>query len=380
MLLSEHWPIAWGRFQLSLDFNDKNIIAVVVTVEATGQEAATQLPTITPNPSPGVAANINIGSPPARDEVEHIVRLFQGLLGFFCHLEIDFDHPKIDWIGETDEERSRLQLFSYSVQTNKPDPFLPRRLGFDLVVRCALGTHESERLEIPLSFVRKADRDLRADRYIEAFYSLFFFLETLFAPGYSNPNRVKEKMLKAPEVFGAITYAKQVAVPQRGRPSQETLKLLNMPEKDVINHFVDLRGTLHHHALQRAWHPDKQRRYRDEIWFLRDVVQKIAMDMINPILFSDRHDADAMKSAEDSGAILEFLVDAVGIRDGRAHELPSLPVRLAGQKTSYDKISGIEREFRARVSATFPGVDIVQYRIVSKDRDRVFAEYKRAQG
>jgi len=368
LLLTEHWPISWGPYQLEWQVKEGRAEAVSVRVKA----PASSLPRITRNPQPGVTAAINLGSPPYRAEVDQFLRSFRGLLGFFTRIEIDFDHPQLNWEAENDDEKAQLALYSFSSQMAKPDRFALRHLPFDLVVRSVLATEAIADIEIPLSFVRKADRDLHNERYIEAFYSLFFFLETLYAPGYSNPKQVAKRFESSKPILDAIAHVRRSA---KATTERGIKRFQNSDSTEIISYFVKLRGSLHHHSQANQWHPDKQRIYKDEVWFLREVVQKIAMDKIMPILFSDKWQSAAMKSAEKAGAIQKFRLVPLGIKDRQATMLEPLFYNVPGRRPSHDLIRGVEKDFRSRAPQLFPQTEIIAYRIYSDASPVILANY-----
>jgi hypothetical protein len=231
-----------------------------------------------------------------------------------------------------------------------------------------------------MSFARKADRDLHSDRYIEAFYSLFFFLETLFAPGFSDPKIVKKKLLESGEVRAGIVDAKQ-QTNELERSSQNRSKFLSLTDEQIIEHFVNLRGKLHHHALPRAekWHPEKHAEFKDDTWFLRRIVQKIALEKIVPMLFSKESNEFVLNSANASGAMLEFKVEILG-GEGREEVLRTINVRQPGAVVTPDAVNAVNRTLRKTLQRLPEIFQLAGYRIMSADGTERLAEYKRTVG
>jgi hypothetical protein len=209
LLLDEAWPISWGRYYVQFRITAGRVDGIVVTVRPSAPDEWIP-PSVTAKPALGVAANINVGSPPLYREVEELLRTLQGVLGLFSHVEIDFSRQTIEWEPENDEEREQLNLHSISRKKEKPDIMEPIRLAYDLIARCILSAQAASHFEIPLSFLRKGLQEIYNERYIEAYYSFFFFLETLFAPGLSNPRMVKLKFKEAAPVRNALVHTKRI--------------------------------------------------------------------------------------------------------------------------------------------------------------------------
>jgi hypothetical protein len=265
IFMPQHWPISWDRYRVTWTVKDGKAESVTVAVRTTDLSG---IPRIEQNPKPGFAATIHIGHQPYHEEVESIVRTASGILGFFAEADIAFDRPSIAWEGETAEEREKLKMLSFNVGPGEREESLP--ISYDLVVRCFLSALPASEKEVPLSFMAKGRRDMLAERYIDAYYSHYFFLETQFAPGYSDPKKVKAKFNAAPEITSAMQEARRMAASEQGRVRQMA-DLLKLSDPKLVEHLVDTRGRLHHHALPRrkgSWHPDKHVEFQAEALFL----------------------------------------------------------------------------------------------------------------
>ena len=239
LLLSEPWPLELGKYELSWRVDDNGLVSKVIVEARTNDLSA--LSTIKPSSKPGIAADITIGVHAERAEIEELVRTAEGVLALFCHIDIDFDGVETEWEGETDEERSRIKLYSFKHSVLKPDVNAPRNLEYDLVARSVAAASSITSYETPLSFLRKANHDLVSGRYIDAFYNYFLFLETQFAPGYSNPKQVKEKFGASPEIVTALAQARKEVEADKRRDPATASKLNALSDAEVIGLLVDLR-------------------------------------------------------------------------------------------------------------------------------------------
>jgi hypothetical protein len=373
IFLPQHWPVAWDRFRVTWTIKDGKAEFVTVAVRTADLSS---LPRIERNPRPGLAANILFGVQPHQDEVESILRTACGLLGFFADADIDFDRPRIEWEGETAEECQQLQLFSFSVGHSDREEPLP--IGFDLVARCFLSAVQASDREVPLRFMAKGRRDLRAGRYIDAYYGYYFFLETQFAPGYSDPKKVKRRFKEASEIMAAIGKARKLATRERGRVRQMA-KLIKLSDDELIEHLVDTRGRLHHHALPRkagSWHPDKHNEFEAEALFVSYLANEVAQRQNMPILFSDTINAQLGAAARQEGVEYTYLVEASGGGDRQGlGGLPLLRISLPTLSPTHGALVALEEELR-REGSLYDRKFIRGYTIKSTDGSKVFARYQ----
>jgi hypothetical protein len=373
IFLPEHWPISWDRYRVTWTVKDGKAESVTVAVRTTDLSG---LPRIEQHPEPGLAANIHIGHQPHHDEVESILRTACGLLGFFAHADIDFDRPTIAWEGETAEERAKLQMYSYKVEPAVPKESLP--ISYDLIARCFLSAIPASEKEIPLSFVGKGRREMRAGRYIDAYYSYFFFFETQFAPGFSDPKKVGAKFKAAPEFAGAMEEARKLGMSEVRRV-RRMAELLKLSDEALIDHLVETRGKLHHHALPRkkgSWHPEKHDEFEAEALFLSFVAYIVSQRQNLPILFDDAITEQMKDGAKQEGAEYTYLVEAEGGGDRYGlNGLPTLRIALPSRWPSHMALATLEEGLR-REGAPYDLMAVRAYTVKSSDGSQVFARYQ----
>jgi hypothetical protein len=373
IFLPDHWPISWDRYRVTWTVKDGKAESITVAVRTTDLSG---LPRIEKNPQPGLAANIHIGHQPHHDEVESILRTACGLLGFFAHADIDFDSPTFAWEGETDEERAKLQMYSYKVELGKPKESLP--ISYDLVARCFLSAIPASQKEIPLSFMSKGRREMQARRYIDAYYSYFFFFETQFAPGFSNPKKVSAKFKATPEIVGAFEKARKMAVSELRRV-RRIAELLKLSDDALIDHLVETRGKLHHHALPRknnSWHPEKHEQFEAEALILSFLAYIVSQRQNLSILFDDAVTEQLKEVARQEGAEYTYLIETEGGNDRYGlNGLPSLRITLPSRSPSHLTLAALEEELR-REAGPYDLMAVRKYAVKSVDGSQLFALYQ----
>ena len=159
------------------------------------------------------------------------------------------------------------------------------------------------------------------------------------------------------------------------------LELSQQSDDKIIDHLVDLRGDLHHHALPNKtgnWHPDKQDRFRADALFLSSLLQKISMDEIFPILYSEDRSAELMRVARENHAMTSVYIHPEAINESGT-KTPLLPMRieLPSSRLTTDTIRAADLEFRKRAPAIYPGAEISEYKITSENGEVIYARYSR---
>ncbi len=374
--VDESWPINVGPYRIEWSISDGRITELVIIVRVP-KNLMDQLPRVTTNPTPGIAAGISVGTLPLSEETDQFLRTFRGVLGFFSQFEIELARRHISWMPENDEERSQLQLYSFTSAVQKVQ-YTAVRTPFDLIVRSAFSADELADFEVALSFLRKADRDLDEMRYIDAFYSLFFFLETLFAPGFSSPERVKRKFKEARPIQEALSKL-QMPDNASGTDVAAYRSILSMGPDGIIDHLVTLRGNLHHHALSRkpqVWHPEEPERFRVDTLILHSIVHQIAFSRTMKCLYGPSMERQLMESAEQNNAVTTLEIHPVGLGpNGVRLYLNPMACRLPTTRPSTLAVLNADAEFRERMSELYPNQDIVSYEITSENGETIFAAY-----
>jgi hypothetical protein len=297
----------------------------------------------------------------------------------FCYIEIDFDSVEIDWVGENEEEQRRIGIHNFSRKKQKANLLQPRRLGYDLVARATVSVKAASHFEVPLGFLRRGTRAIYDGQYIDGFYNLFFFLETLYAPGHSNPRRVKERLLASAEISDALPKARASFSRERNLNETKRRALLHMANTQLLEHMVTVRGNLHHHSLGRpgVWHPDKADQFREEALFLQHVVHDIALKKALDMMYESDRNEDLIRSAVEAGAVSKVRVEAVGLIDGTRTTLQPFVFSIPRKTIDRLAIDEVHRAFREQFRGGPKNVEMIEYKITSEDGMRTLAKWER---
>lgn len=373
LFLTEHWPITVGGIKIEWKVDNGRPASITAMVSATDED---KLPTIEQGSVSGAPLKINFGSYSRQNDVEQVLRTTRGLLGLFASIEIDFDAVEIEWQAENEEERQQIKIPKLSRETQKADLNQSRHLRYDLVARTVALADSAAYYEIPLGFLRRGSLELHAGRYIESFYNFFFFLETLFAPGYSNPKMVEHKLCAAAPVRAAISHIRAAKNGSRTNPKRSAL--LALTDELLIQQMVKIRGSLHHHALRRPsiWHPDRPDEFREEAHLLMEIVHQIAMQEAMPLLFTPECDKAVFSSAKAAGVITRIRIEPIGLVGGERTKLTPMIFEMPCQDVDRETVDHVHRQFKAESPLRFPGIKIVEYEIMSEDRSNIYAAWR----
>jgi hypothetical protein len=377
LVLNEQWPICLGDLTFEWMTEAGLATAIYITIPANN---AHDLPKLVLDADSKKISGIHFGDQPHFEKVDEVLHTLQGLLNLFTSITIHFDRYEAKWIPETLEESEQLKIFSYSKKTTRPNLNEPRRLTFDLVARVLSSLEKASDFEIPLNFLRKGNLEIHADRYIEAFYNLFFFLETLYAPGFSDPKKVKKKLKEAAAVMKALKATRQALTQEDSSDtaSQEMKNLLCLNDDALIDHLVDTRGDLHHHALRRpgVWHPNRPKEFLGEAFILQRITHEISMARAMEIIFSPESDMLLLSNARSSGAIQKIRIDATINLGEKELTITPLIYSIPGRRVTREIINKINSDIHQNRYIKIEGHTPTALKFMSEDGTKIYAEYK----
>jgi len=293
MKVSAVCPMAIRSTVYELERNSTGIVEYISATVVVNDES--QWPQLTNNPAPGVALDIKMSSP-AFLFIEMELRVVEGLLAFWGVESIDINNAEEFWLPDSDVEKERLKLFSMKRSFNPLTDAELHPTSFDLVARSFIAALDSKDIEVPLSFFRKGRIDSRERRHIDAIYDFYFVLETVYGDGKTKNYQVKQALQESVELCQLVqaTLADEFLLATMAREP----KLLKSFEKnyrnrsaqEILGHFVELRGFLHHHTRRRPgmWHPEDHSRFEFDALVLEHLTFAVAFKLMEPYVFSDK--------------------------------------------------------------------------------------------
>lgn len=270
-------PVAVGDFLYSFFAESGFIDRIEILAPADPKK---DIPKVDMIPGTRKVTNVKVNHP-LYDEALQILRVTEGLLSLYGMKGIDFEHIKIEWIPESNEEKDSLIIPSMTFQYTDRSLEETTETPFDLIARALLAAPNSFDTEIPLTFYRRATNDIRERRYIEAFFDFYFMLECLFGNGKTKNHAIEEEFRKSLKLTDAINKTIAAFRPPQGEPALEKYFADNYKGKSpdqIIERIISVRGFLHHHNPKhpRMWHPERQKEYQVDGLILQGVCFTLA--------------------------------------------------------------------------------------------------------
>lgn len=256
----------------------------ITHIEVTVPIPPEEWPRITPTPRPGVKFHIETNAYHL-PLIQRKLRSLQALLAIFGFHAIELEHPSIQWIPETKEERDALKLGSFSTRCSPlPDHEIPP-VSFDLVARAVMACDAATDIELPLNFFRRGMVDFYDRQFIEAIYDFFFVIESQYAEGQFRKAAVLEAFLRSAALCSftedVIAHSDCMLQHNEAVQAEFACSYACMTAAEALGRIVDLRGKLHHQTPKRRgnWHPEDQARYELDARFLQAVCHKVVFSL-----------------------------------------------------------------------------------------------------
>jgi len=299
---SQNFPLQVGNRRYEFVLDNGFISHIVVSFPITEEN----YPRMITNPEEGVALGLHTNEPDFAG-LRQEMRQIEGLLSFFNCRGIETENTEIEWIPESEEERSKLALSKISSQRAQvQDEEIPP-VSFDLLARPVLAAAR-HRSEVPLlSFYRKGRNDFLEDRYIDAIYDFFFCLEYEYGQGKTRNYALKRAFLEAEElreiVSRALTHDRTKTLLRD--PEFEALvgKYGGKTEDELFDELILLRGFLHHQSSKRSdtWGAEEHDRFRPDACYLYSIAHEIVWQKYERYVFDSEVMEQYKKCYEDYG-------------------------------------------------------------------------------
>lgn len=190
------------------------------------------------------------------DELESDFQYIESALAFIGKLQrIHWSDPKQEWIPETDEEKSKLKVFSAHF-TRKPSE-IPTRLKDECFVDVLRQKDRFDCLTTLKSFYRKGKNSFDQALYIDAFYNFYFIIEDLFGEGKTKNKQIEESFKTSTELKRIIKWIMDTFINTNEKHHKSISNILreknlqNTPE-GIIKLLIRMRGQLHHYTSKSS--------------------------------------------------------------------------------------------------------------------------------
>lgn len=289
-------PFEVGAFRFEFFLEKEFIREIMVSFPV----ADSDLPILIQSPEPNVALHINMKSPRLL-EIEEIMRSIEGLWSFWGLESIDIHFPKREWIAENEEDKQKLQLFTFSYSRKELEDHEILPISFNLLALPIISAAKIKNHDVILSFYRRGCNDINQEEYIEAIYDFYFVLESAYANGKNKNYAVEKEFLKSDKLrehIESVRDDQQLGKFLKPEDKAKYRGLLNGKSvEELIQFIVNTRGFLHHHTQKRKdiWNPEKQEQFKAEALFFQYLCYRVSLD----IFIERTNDAEVVKEYEN---------------------------------------------------------------------------------
>lgn len=216
------------------------------------------------------------------------LRGIESLCSIWGIKSIIVDNYRIEWIPDSEEEKSNLKIYNYEVSSLPLSDEELKPVKFPFVGQAVIASWDGEKISTICSFFRRGSEDYENRQYITAIYQFYFILESLYGDG-----KFKEKDLV--RKFAASKELKLIFDKTYNNDefmfgiSRELISKFNESEyygdrnfDKFMLRFIKLRGFLHHHSSKNtnAWHPERHIDYELDAFALSALANSVAINKI----------------------------------------------------------------------------------------------------
>ena len=202
-----------------------------------------------------VKANIVIEGD--REEYLELIREFQELESMLCFStngslkSIAWDSPKEEFVPETDEEKKRVHVSSFSLTKEWPD--FSGSLNAQQFNRIISTKERYVSLVIPKAFYKEGLNEFNSKRYINAFYNFYFILEDIYGEGKARNKDIAESFRKSNDFTEIMEWMLRDVL---GKYRRHGDNIQRFCKEEGVTYDVDglidllqkIRGNLHHYS------------------------------------------------------------------------------------------------------------------------------------
>lgn len=300
IILDEHWDIVVSGVKFQFATNSENII-IKITLSFKVDEQ--YYPTVKQTPKEKTAASINIPSSPIEHFISKQLAVIQGVLSGFGNIHINTEEAEHEWIAESDDEKKLRGIISFKKKRDKTKRTLP--LAYNIAARTIIASWDLLHFDTPLAFFRQGTIETFQHRYRTAFYSYYFFIETLFGNGHFKQRQILAEFVKSQTLIESILRVRSDFLVSEKGPDKFIDLLRNAEKaKDILWHIINVRGEAHHHSATnpKAWHPEDHDEFNSIASYLHLVCLDIVLGHKGGIIFSQEIMKNFIEASKDANA------------------------------------------------------------------------------
>lgn len=162
---------------------------------------------------------------------------------------IRWDSPRTTVIPETEEEREKIQVFSF--EHNKEYPEREENFDNETLTDVIKTMHKYDELIVLRAFLREGINEFHRFNYINAFYNFYFILEDLYGGNNTKNSLVEKSFLASDELMNLLKDSLTKHIETNKKHKTNLTKFLKERQLDyspenIIKLIISTRGSLHH--------------------------------------------------------------------------------------------------------------------------------------
>ncbi len=162
--------------------------------------------------------------------------------------KIYWNQPKYEVIPETDEERSKLAVYSFEHKLEYPKREV--ELNESALSKIIKTTSRYSELLILENFLREGQNEYTQFRFIQAFYNFYFVIEDLYGGGKTKNDQIESNFKASADLTKILGIVlKTIETTPKHKATLERFlkeKGLEFSAINIIHLIVLIRGSLHH--------------------------------------------------------------------------------------------------------------------------------------
>jgi hypothetical protein len=203
--VKQPYSLAVGVYNISVKCNEKKTVN-----ELNIQRKVHNYDEFIPLMIPGNHIHtLNIPYNPYHQEIIALLQHLESLGSFwFCLKKIYWDDPNVEWIPENEEEKGKVKINNvkfHEEYDNTPIEMSPLLLK-EIIDLQDLYKH----LVLPLAFYREGRNEFRSQRYVNAYFNFFFYLEDLYGRGKTNNTQLEQAFKQSIQFLKWTLLSRQI--------------------------------------------------------------------------------------------------------------------------------------------------------------------------
>jgi hypothetical protein len=319
----DRWPLQTPKATFALQGEGDLATSIVVIMRGVSTDIAPKLVG-----TDGKLQSIALRHENHAAEAVNQLRIFERVCAVVSPCEVEASHYSVEFIPESDAEKSAIDMFSWSSAKAQHTHAIP----FDIAAKGFLiNVWPEPDLSAAEFFIRGA-RSFYDQMYIDAFVNHYFYLERLFADGKFKTKDVADRFRQATELIDAIR-----SLPSYVRTECEKSGAKVPAEPYLaIDWLIAQRGFFQHQSQTdpSRWLHSTQSKYDGHAFWVTHIAQSVYLARNRERVFSPASDLLFKNTAKESRAMMKVVIEIYGEDDEKRPVRRQIQTEYPGTKVT----------------------------------------------